>query len=339
MTKRIAILGAGGTAARNFVEAVKLSSNDWQFIGVDINPYMLQLSDCEEKIIHYDPYLEFCENLNIDFVHAQPDEQVKILAFTTFSYANGGQDTPMKARTFLPRESEIAYCQDKMKSHEILQTNRVPVPELWPIEKIEHAIALYGRVWLRASIGAGSKAALPVSNILQVEGWLDYWGKETKFMVSEFLPGKEYAYQVIFYEGQIICDQARERIEYLGAAQSPSGQTSSPSVARTVSREDVYDIGEKAIRAISQYPHGVFGVDMKENGNGVPCVTEINAGRFYTTSNFFAHAGLNMPEIYLELGLGIFEDRPGRTDRLPDDLYWIRGVDCKPRLIDGSAFD
>ena len=49
---------------------------------------------------------------------------------------------------------------------------------------------------------------------------------------------------------------------------------------------------------------GVFCVDLKEDEAGRPLVTEINAGRFFTTSNFLAEAGANMPYSYVELALG-----------------------------------
>jgi carbamoyl-phosphate synthase large subunit len=63
-------------------------------------------------------------------------------------------------------------------------------------------------------------------------------------------------------------------------------------------------------------------------------VTEINVGRFFTTSNFFAHAGLNMPDMYLQLGLGNqLAERPAVYNPLPDDLYWVRMIDMGYRLV------
>ncbi len=222
--------------------------------------------------------------------------------------------------------------------------DNVPVPRSYPADEknIEALLALENKIWLRAKKGAGSKAALPVTSLLQVQGWLDYWKQKdninpSDFMISEFLPGKEYAYQSLWYRGKLISDQARERVQYLAGNLSVTGQTSSPSVARTVSRDDVYENGEAAVRAVTyNNPHGVFCVDMKENTQGIPCITEINAGRFFTTSNFFAHAGLNMPAMYLDLALTGKTKR--NTERLPDDLYWLRIVDMGYKLVDGSKW-
>lgn len=88
------------------------------------------------------------------------------------------------------------------------------------------------------------------------------------------------------------------------------------------------------MRATSDKPHGVYCVDMKEGSDGVPKVTEINIGRFFTTSNFFAHAGLNMPAMYLELGMtSKLAKKPQQLNALADDLYWVRMIDMGFKLV------
>jgi carbamoyl-phosphate synthase large subunit len=108
-------------------------------------------------------------------------------------------------------------------------------------------------------------------------------------------------------------------------------------VARTVRRADVNQAAEAAVRAVSARPHGVYCVDLKTDGRGRPLVTEINIGRFFTTSNFFAHAGLNMPAMYVRLAMG----EPVETvaagvpqyDGLPEDWYWVRMIDMGYKLV------
>ena len=92
-------------------------------------------------------------------------------------------------------------------------------------------------------------------------------------------------------------------------------------------------IGEKACLAVSNRPHGVYGVDMTYDFDGVPNPTEINIGRFFTTVQFFAEAGLNMPVIIKELCL--YERKPQGyplLNPLKDGLLWIRGMDVLPIL-------
>jgi carbamoyl-phosphate synthase large subunit len=93
-----------------------------------------------------------------------------------------------------------------------------------------------------------------------------------------------------------------------------------------------------AIRALDPEPRGAFCVDVKEASDGRPRVTEINAGRFFTTSNFFAAAGLNMPDMLVRCALG---EQLARLSSSPldPDLYWIRMVDMTCALVAGEDLD
>jgi len=324
---RILCLGAGGVASYNFRDALKLDDRySFEFYGQDTNKYQMLASGIAPDSWIEDPY-----RANVDFIHPQPDPQVLELA--------SNLDT-LQAKTFLPNLDSISICHNKTATMLLLKLYDIPVPLSIPVENIdniEHMLAREEKVWLRAIYGAGSKAALPISSMVQAEGWLDYWEQKgiptEHFIVSEFLPGKEYAFQAIYYHGELIVSQARERKEYMNANLMPSGQSSSPSIATTINNPTVNQTGTQAIEILPGIPHGIYGVDMKENRQGIPCVTEINIGRFYTTSNFFAYAGLNMPSIYLELGLtGTTTYTGPQYDPLPAGISWIRAVDRPPYL-------
>jgi carbamoyl-phosphate synthase large subunit len=210
-------------------------------------------------------------------------------------------------------------------------------------ETVADLLRRHERVWVRARAGAGARASLPVRRPEQAHAWVSWWMEErglsaSDFMVSEMLCGREFAYQSVWQDGELVAGQARERVEYLYGHLTPSGQTSTPSVTRTISEPAVDGLAQRAVRAVDPSPQGVYCVDMKENAEGVPCVTEINAGRFFTTSNFFARAGLNMPELLVRCALG---ERPERlqSSPLPPDLYWIRMVDMGYALVRGDELD
>jgi biotin carboxylase len=348
---RILITGAGGSAASNFCDALRHDTKrSYQIIGSDAKPYHLELAPLEGKYLvppASDP--AFCDAINgiiakegIDFVHPQPD--VEVAWFAT-------NRERINAPTFLPDANAIELCHDKMTFNERLGSRGVAVPRAFHItdqaalkQALEELLEPATKVWLRAIRGAGSRASLPVGNFQQADAWIDYWQMFRgidygDFMASEFLPGPEFAWQSLWRDGQLITCQARERVEYIFGNLTPSGQTSSPSVARTVNRDDVNQIGEQAVRAVSDTPHGVYCVDMKERSDGVPCVTEINIGRFFTTSNFFAHAGLNMPAMYLELGLGnALTEMPPKYNPLKENLYWVRMIDMGFKLVEGDSW-
>lgn len=204
-------------------------------------------------------------------------------------------------------------------------------------DDLRRAAASFGLpFWLRATSGAGARGSCKVVNLDQGRAWLDYWylsGAEWDFMAQAYLPGLEYAFQSLWYEGRLVTSAARERLEFVFPQHAPSGVTSSPVVARSVHDPDVNRAASAAVLALDQRPHGVHGVDLKCDADGRPCPTEINAGRFFTTSLFLAEAGCNMPYHYVRLGLGRPLPEPPRYDAIPADLYWIRHIDCGQVLV------
>jgi carbamoyl-phosphate synthase large subunit len=348
---RILITGAGGSAAFNFRDALRLDSAQHFVAGCDVKPYHLELIELDRRYLVPrvdDPrYAEaigtIVEKEQIDLIHPQPDVEVAWYA------ANPGV---VGAPTFLPPAEVVELCHDKMRFNARLAERGVPVPRAVHVtskevldEALRELLQVQPKVWLRAIRGAGSRASLPINSLYQGDAWIDYWRTFRQidygdFMASEFLPGPEFAWQSLWYNGELITSQARERIEYIFGNLTPSGQTSSPSIARTVNRDDVNEAGVAAVRAVMDRPHGVYCVDMKEGADGTPKVTEINCGRFFTTSNFFPHAGLNMPAMYVELATTgrLAEPPAAKFDPLPADLYWVRMIDMGFRLVRGESW-
>jgi carbamoyl-phosphate synthase large subunit len=342
---RILLTGAGGSAAANFYDSLKLTGDDHYVVGANMSRYHLELIDVDKRYLvpgvsdkaYVDTINRIIDKEKIEFLHSQPDVEVAFLARNRDKF---------NAKTFLPDAEAIELCHDKMAFNELMKKHGVAVPEAVPIntqqdlkDALETLLKIQPKVWLRATRGAGSKASLPINSFYQGDAWIDYWRNFRgldygDFMASEFLPGHEFAWQSLWWNGELVTSQARERLEYIFGSLVPSGQTSSPSVAKTVNRDDINEIAQASIKAVSAKPHGVYCVDMKEGADGVPKVTEINIGRFFTTSNFFAHAGLNMPAMYLELGLtGKLSEKPKQLNPLPDDLYWVRMIDMGYKLV------
>lgn len=347
--KRILITGAGGNAAINFINSLRMTDEKYYIVGVDVSPEHLECSPVDTRYlvprVGSADYLPVIKNIveaeRIEFLHPQPDIEVAYWA---------QHRSQLPCRTFLPSSSIVSLCHDKAEFAKLMEKSAVPVPRSFLIddfEDLESKMQTLKRqsdiIWCRARRGAGSKAALPVKSFEQARNWINYW-VEMKgldpgdFMISEYLPGKEYAFQSLWLEGEMITSMARERLEYMFGNLMPSGQSSSPSIAKTVHREDVNQIAAQAIKAVDPCPSGIYCVDLKENSASVPCVTEINIGRFFTTSNFFSEAGINMPYLYTKIAF--LEDIPKvpQFNPVPNDLFWVRGVDRVPRLFRGNKW-
>jgi len=342
--KKILVTGCGGAAAANFIASLRGADEEFFIIGTDSNKFHLELSDADVRYIlpsaleptYLEKLNEIIEKEKIDFVHPQPDPEVLFLSRNR---------EHVKTLLFLPSKQTIEICHNKMDLVNKLRNKQIPTAESYVVEnetnlsnQVDKLLENNEKVWLRAIRGAGARASLPIKNTIHGKIWIDYWNTMKgigygQFMISEFLPGKEFAFQSIWKDGKLLTSQARERVEYLFGFLTPSGQTSSPSIACTVHRDDVNDIATKAVLSLDEDATGVFCVDLKENKEGIPCVTEINAGRFFTTSNFFATAGSNMPLYYIKMAFGETLPELSQYNPIEKGLYWIRGMDMGFKLV------
>ena len=342
--KRIVVTGAGGSAAANFVDSLRRAPEPMHVVGTDISAYHLELAPVDARYLlpraddpaYLDELNAVVEAEGAELVHPQPEQEVLTLAQNRDRIA---------AATFLPAAETVALCQDKAAFAGHISAAGLPAPRFArPSSEQELADATAeilearGRAWVRAIRGAGARASLPVSSPEQAVAWARYWIElrglaVDDFMVSEFLPGKEFAFQSVWLDGELVTSAARERIEYVFGHLMPSGQSSSPSVARSVHRQDVNELAAAAVRAVDSDATGVFCVDLKEDEAGRPLVTEINSGRFFTTSNFFAAAGANMPYDYVRLALGESVGGRPRFDAVEEGLYWVRMIDMGYKLV------
>jgi len=326
MTKRILVTGCGGAAAGNFIQSLREADERYYIVGVDTSKYNVNLSRADVSYVYsktdgwtVDDLNDVIKKLDIDMVHAQPDPEVLFLSRNR---------KKINAIVELPSRSAIEICQDKIEMANYFASIEIPVPI--PFNGLE----IKEKCWLRATKGAGARASLPVTSMKQVEMWVEYWIEKgmtwDDFMLSEYLPGKEYAWSSIWKDGQLITSQARERVEYLMGHLTPSGQTSSPSVAKTIHNEDVNTICTDAVMALDCEISGIMCIDLKCNSNGLPCITEVNAGRFFTTSYFLTKAGCNMPDMYVKLATGGDVPLAITYNCIDKDIYWIRGMDNRP---------
>jgi carbamoyl-phosphate synthase large subunit len=347
--KRILVTGAGGSAASNFVASLRLAPEPFYIVGVDVSPYHLELADVDVRYLvpradtpdYLDRLNDVIAHERVELVHAQPDPEVALFA---------RERKRIDARTFLPNRRTVELCQDKAGFTEALSAAGLRSPDARRFaddrslrRATEEILDVHGRAWLRAIRGAGARAALPVTTPAQASAWVAYWIEVRgltyeQFMVSQFLPGPEYAFQSLWLGGVLVTSAARERVEYLFGSLVPSGQTSTPSVARTVHRDDVNDVCERAISVIDPAASGVFCVDLKEDAEGRPLITEVNCGRFFTTSNFLATAGANMPYTYVKLAYNEPIEPLPRTNAVPADLYWVRMIDMGYKLVPADGW-
>ena len=350
--KRVMITGAGGPAAINFIMSLKLSPEELYIIGTDTNKFRIHLAPTNSKFLvpkatdenYINALNEIIRKERIEFIHPQPDIEVRVLSENR---------EKLEANIFLPSKEAVRICQDKFESARLWLRKGVPTARTIEIKNendIRRAFEDFGSpIWIRAKHGAGGRGSTPAHNIETAVSWINYWkarGEKWEFIAQEFLSGRNLAFHSLWKDGELITSMARERLEYIYPNLAPSGITGTPAVQRTIHDQKVNEVAVEAVLAIDSNFSGIACVDLKEDKEGIPHVTEINAGRMFTTSFFFSYASkvlyedyrANFPYLYLKVAYKEKIPKIPKFNVLPEGLYWIRHIDAPARLVkDGKA--
>lgn len=345
--RRILVTGAGGPAGINFISSLRIAPEQMFIVGTEANQHFIHLATTDKKCVvpratepdYISKLNEIIHKEKIEFLHAQPDIEVEVVS------ANREK---LDAPVYLPSKKAVAACQDKLESARLWKKQGIPVAEFIEIRAqsdINRAFEELGSpIWIRATHGAGGIGSTPASNRQTATSWINYWKSRKagyKFIAQQHLQGRNLAFHSLWKDGELVTSMARERIEYIYPHLAPSGITGTPAVQKTVHDEAVNKTGTNAVLAIDPKFNGIACVDMKENEKGIPCVTEINAGRMFTTSFFFPFASkilrkdyyANIPYLYVKLAYKEKIPNIPKYNSIPANVYWIRHIDAPARLV------
>ncbi|MGC8974403.1 MAG: hypothetical protein ACP5KY_09445 [Thermoproteus sp.] len=347
MPTRILVTGIGGMGGFNFVSALRYAERELGglfIVGTDHSPYHIMFADVDVRVRsprHDDPeflklLVELARRYSIEFLHPHPSVEAKVVS------ENRDVFLKMGVKLYLPDIRAIYPSKDLIA--EQLRAADVPVPETVVVRDEEDVYrafdALGGPLWIRAKEGAGGRLSLKVNSPEEALYWIRLnavqgRAKPGDFLLQRYLPGRDVAYDSLWYEGRLVMAYARERLEYPLRHISLSGITGTPSVARSIREPEVDDVGRRAVLALDPRPHGFYSVDLKQGADGRFYVTEVD-GKWHTTAPLWGEAFaraygdqcMNLAFVYLELGLG----RParcgeGRVDAFPECHYLIRQMD------------
>jgi len=348
--KKIIVAGAGGAPSEGVINSLLEANIPVEVVGIGSEPTDLVLTAAKKK--YYVPYanspeypealLKILKEEKPDMIHFQNDLEI--------FHASQLRDEIHKlgVKTFMPEHEVIDTCVHKHKTYLKLKSAGVLVPENILINNeadLKNAFEKLGdkngKIWLRASsIGGGGKGALPTNDFTFAKGWIDRFKGWGDFVAAEMLTPDTVTWLSIWHEGKLVVAQTRIRKGWTHGNRTLSGVTGVTKVGQTFSDEKVNEISIKTVKAVSDKPHGIFGVDMTYDQNGIPNPTEINISRFFTTVLFFTKAGLNMPAIFKDIVLeDKFPELPKVINPLPDGLMWLRGMDVLPRLVNSKELE
>ncbi|MGB8454196.1 MAG: hypothetical protein WCD89_17930 [Anaerocolumna sp.] len=344
---KILIAGAGGAPTENVVRSWREGKRKEEIVGMGSEPMDLMMSNAKPKYhvpYSYEPSYKECL-LNLlklekpDFLHAQNDLEIIEISRMREEILELG------IKLFMPTKEVIENCVDKSKSYKIWSNAGIKLPNTMNINtKRDLKVAFErlgnqeGNIWIRASVGAAGKGALPTNDYEFACKWIDFYRGWGHFTAAELLAQNSVTWLSIWHEGELVVAQTRKRCSWNFGNRTLSGITGITGVGETCSDDQVTKVALDSILSIDRKPHGIYGVDMTYDWEGIPNPTEINISRFFTTVYFFTCAGLNMPEIYKDIALyHEFPTLEKKINPLPDGLLWIRGMDREPLLSTKEA--
>jgi hypothetical protein len=344
---RALVTGAGTGSSANLMRALRMISPKPHVVGVNNDRFVLKLSIADANYIAPDPDGDgFCDAL-VDIIKR---ERINVVMATNDNAVKALSDNRRRLPVdlVLPRRETIELCQDKYALNVFLRQRNVPAPRTFAVkslrglEKIFAKFSDEGLLWCRARHGSRSLAGTPVANIEQARSWITQWRdlqgvKVADFTLSEYLPGRHFMVQSFWHEGTMIRTQAVEALSYFAAGNNPSGIFSLSNLAKTVAAPEAVKVAVSAVEAVEKKPSGTFFVELREAANGVPSITEINAGRFPSGITALLAIGKdNMVEAFAAAATGAKVTVAAEPYGSAAEYYMVRDIDALPAIFPGA---
>jgi PylC-like, N-terminal domain len=348
---RALITGAGTGSSGNLIRALRAVTPPPYLVGVNDDRFTLKQSLADRNYLcprcaaseFIDEILQIVRREQLNLVLPTDDEAVKTLS---------DQRERFPFSLLLPRRTTIDLCQDKYALTVFLRQRAIPAPLTYEVRTLKDLDRIFSRfsrkglLWCRARHGSRSLAAIPVGSVEQARAWITLWRdlrgvNVSDFTLSEYLPGRHLVVQSIWRDGRLVLAQSVEVLSHFAAGNNPSGVFSLPSLAKTVVAPEALKVTLRALQAIDESPSGAFLVELREAANGVPCITEINAGRFPSgISALLAVGKHNMIMLFALSAVGepvVVDDPYGSStdDYLVRDIDTIPGVFTATDLLEG----
>jgi biotin carboxylase len=340
LTARVLVTGAGSGPAENLIRSLRAGDPSLTIIGCHEDRFALHASDADAKHLlppsrhrdHARALRALARRERIDLLIPTSDTDVKQIARARHSFGR---------RVFLPRTSVIELCQDKYALAMVLRARGVPTPVTHAVRRLADVPRLFRRlaparpIWCRIRSGHGGLGALLVETPAQARNWIAHWERlrgvrAAEFTLSEYLPGRDFSCQSLWHEGTLVLTKTFER---LVPFDGEPGGSSVAALSKTVNEPRVAAVCAAAVRAVDRRASGIYCFDAREDARGVPCVTEINAGRFSMSTNLYDLVGrYNMASSYLRLALGRPLDVRGEYEAT-EDYYMVRNLDTLARIF------
>lgn len=343
---RVLVTGAGTGSTGNVIRALRAMTPVPHIVGVHHDRFTLRVSSADRNYpcpapasAEFIPAItQIIRRERVNVVVPTDDDVVKALSDARDRFPVG---------LLLPRRETIDLCQDKFALSEFFRGRKIPVPRTYAVRSLRGLEGIFARfprgnlLWCRARRGARSLGAAPVITVEQARAWISLWRDlrgvaVSDFTLGEYLPGRHFLVQSVWCEGRLLRAQATEVLGYFAAGNNPSGVFSLSCLAKTVVADEALRTALDAVHALERRPAGAFSVELKETADGVPAITEINAGRFPAGITALLAIGEdNMVGLFAAAAVG----NPATAAEplgSATEYYLVRDIDSEPRVFSAA---
>jgi carbamoyl-phosphate synthase large subunit len=344
----ILMTGVGGPTPRSFAHSLKFIGTQYrnaQLIATDTNrlaiglyqnalfshSYVIPRAD---DTAYWKVIEEIVEKHKIEAAVVLPELEV-------VEWSKRAQKGELPCKAFLPDPSINGILVDKAAMTEILMESGLVPPSVSFHRDSDKLQLIFDELgsdfWVRSSSGTSGLGSLRIDGLESLQNWIEINPGVQHFLASMFLPGRNLACKLLYWQGKLLRAACGERVNYIMAKVAPSGITGNTSFGRLLNEPELIDVAKKTMDLVFEYAkapkHGFFTVDLKEDSAGRPFVTEINV-RHVAFTQCFAAAGANFAEDSLRLLMGdpsftmdfkIYAFEPG--------TIFLRDVDERPIIM------
>ncbi|MFT3750078.1 MAG: hypothetical protein QM768_17305 [Agriterribacter sp.] len=350
--RKILVTGVGGPTPRSFVRAIKWfggqHKNDFDFIGTDSNPLAYGLY---EKELFSKSYVipradisseQYWQHINHIVKKENIEAAIILPEIEVLEWAKNHGRLTKKIKLNLPDYELARQISNKYHLHKILDKTGL-IPKFLRLNSNNNVYDTLkeelGEVfWVRSTEGSSGYGSLKIKNEHLLQQWIRLNTDVTEFIATEYLPGRNLACKLLYFNNNLIATACAERVNYIMAKIAPSGITGNTSFGRLLNEPDLVRISIETMNIIGQKLNtslnGIFTLDFKEDKNGIPKITEINIRHVAFTASLAA-GGANLP---LETLKTMFSEHPHKIEtqyfNFEKNLIFLRDVDGYPILLD-----
>ena len=341
---RALVTGAGTGSSANLIRALRAMSPKPRVVGINHDRFFLKLSIADANYLTPDPdggefteaLLEIIKRERINVVMATNDNVVKVLSDHRRRY---GIDL------LLPRRETIDLCQDKYALTEFLRRRKIQgrVPSrssrcaAWTVSLLVFRARACCGAGRAAARGRWARPRWPMSSRRgpgSRSGAIFRAQKSPTSRSRSICPGEHLVVHSLWHKGTMLRTQAIEIVSYFAAGNNPSGIFSMGSLAKTVAAPEAVRVTERAVEALEKAPSGAFFVELREAADGVPAITEINAGRFPSGVTALLAVGRdNMVAAFATAASGGKARVAAEPHGSAAEYYMVRDIDAIPAVF------